>query len=69
MDTPMTDAEVRDSLVPGEPGDDLLLRIIRTLRAETKVEVEEAGGVGPDQAVAVIHIDGQRMRITATPDS
>lgn len=63
----LSNTEIEDRLALSEPGDRLLLQIIRALRVSAEVEVEEAGGVGPDQAVAVIHIDGRRMRITAEP--
>lgn len=59
-----------DLLIPAQPGDRLLIRIITSLISDgAEVNVLEAGGVGPDTAVAVVMVDGQRMRLTATPDS
>ncbi|MFJ6022932.1 hypothetical protein ACIQFP_26610, partial [Nocardiopsis alba] len=57
-----------DLLVPAQPGDRLMIRIITSLISDgAEVSVLEAGGVGPDTAVVVIEIDGRQMRLTATP--
>lgn len=57
-----------DMLIPAQPGDRLLIRIIGALVSDgAEVNVLEAGGVGPDTAVAVIEIDGRQMRLTAAP--
>ncbi|MFC9941348.1 hypothetical protein [Nocardiopsis alba] len=57
-----------DMLIPAQPGDRLLIRIIGALVSDgAEVNVLEAGGIGPDTAVAVIEIDGRQMRLTAAP--
>lgn len=57
-----------DMLIPAQPGDRLLIRVIGALVSDgAEVNVLEAGGVGPDTAVAVIEIDGRQMRLTAAP--
>ncbi|MFE9247076.1 hypothetical protein [Nocardiopsis sp. NPDC006938] len=62
----MTDDEVRDALLPEEPGDALLLATLAALRAAGHtIEVLEADGVGPDTATAVIKIGGRTMRLTS----
>jgi len=59
---------VIDGLVPGEIGDDMLLRIISALRSDgAEIDVEDAGGAGPYQALAIVTIDGRRVRLTAEP--
>ena len=64
----MNDTEVRDALAPDEPGDALLLSTLAALRAAGhSLDVLEVDGIGPDEAVAVISIDGRRMRLTAQP--
>lgn len=65
---PLADAEVRVLLAPGLPGDDLVLRIVAALRADgATVDVEDAGGIGPCQALIIANVDGCRMRVTAQP--
>lgn len=67
-ETPMTEEAVRQALAVGEPGDDLILHILATLRRTgDTVEVLEAGGAGPDQAAVVVRVGGRRMRLSAEP--
>ena len=64
----LTPAEVQELLALEEPGDQLLAWILRLLAADhPDVVVEDAGGLGPDTALAVVRIDGVSMRITAAP--
>jgi len=64
----LTDEQVRDLLAPGEPGDDMVLRIVAALRqAGARVDLEDAGGLDSEQALVVAVVDGHRMRITAQP--
>lgn len=58
-----------DMLLPTQAGDRLLIRIVQCLRTDgSEVVITEAGGIGPDTAVAVVEVDGIRMRLTAAPD-
>lgn len=65
---PLTDAEIRELLAPGEAADDLLLLILTVLRqAGHRVDVTDAYGIGA-QAAAEIHVaGGRRMRLVAEP--
>ncbi|CAL9626031.1 hypothetical protein SUDANB121_05958 (plasmid) [Nocardiopsis dassonvillei] len=64
--TPLTDAEIRDRLAPGETADDVLLVVLAALRrAGHDVAVTDAYGVGAEVA-AELHLDGgRRVRLTA----